>query len=308
MSDALVELAIGSSGWRKCNRKVDDGRSLKPFSPTQYRTIVAGVDPLLFDYSWNHFDQTLYLHWSVYHVMTEWLLPPDERGSGAMSIGIQEVPAVGGQLHHGMLDMTFVTWDDPRRYCAFPMTGESAMLMRFWNYDPDADAFTLRAEGPVTGLLVQWNPLPGSGVECWTTPLTLDPALQLDNVDFVKGDMAKDMPHEAEESHSWSMAVSDLGRRNAFDPTGYAPVWTMTDDAKPATSRVFDRFTIDIASADELAAMSVEDVCRATDALWQRYLGVKMLTDFTLRYTVRKPDELPPPLAQLYDAFPIVDE
>lgn len=50
-SDALLELAIGSSGWRTCNRQIDDGDRLKPFSPTRYRTLVAGVDPLLFDYS-----------------------------------------------------------------------------------------------------------------------------------------------------------------------------------------------------------------------------------------------------------------
>ena len=63
------------------------------------------------------------------------------------------------------------------------------MLMRFWNYDRDADAFTSRSEGPVGALLLQWNPLPGNGVECWTTPLTLDPALALDNVVFVEGEV-----------------------------------------------------------------------------------------------------------------------
>jgi hypothetical protein len=306
-SDALLELAIGSSGWRTCSRRIDDGDRLKPFSPKRYRTLVPGVDPLLFDYSWNHFDQTQYMHWSVYHVMTEWILAPDERGFGAMNIGIQEVPAAGGPMHHGLLDMTFVTWDDPRRYCDFPMTFESAMLMRFWNYDRDADAFTLRSEGPVAALLVQWNPLPEGGVECWTTPLTRDPARQLDDVAFIEGDMAEDMPHETEEGHSWGMAVSDLGRRQSFDPAGYVPIWKTSADTARGSDRAFDRFAIDIASAKELADMSADDVRRATDALWQRYLGVKMLTDFTLRYSVRKPEDLPAPLATLYDSFPIVD-
>ena len=306
-SDALLHLAVGSSGWRTCSRRVDGGSRLKPFLPTRYRRLLPGVDPLLFDYSWNHLDQTQYLHWSVYHVMTEWLLPPDERGFGGMNVGIQEVPAAGGPMHHGALDVVFATWDDPRRYCAFPMTCESGLLMRFWNYDRDAHAFTLRSVGPVAALLLQWNPSAGSGVEFWTTPLTLDPALQLDNVAFVEGDMSRDMPHENEESHSWGMAIRDLGRRHAFDPKGYVPVWNMTADANPANVRVFDRFAIDMASTDELSSMSVNDVRRATDALWQRYLGVKMLTDFTLRHAVRKPDELPTPLARLYESFPVVD-
>ena len=305
-SDGLLELAIGSSGWRKCTRRVEDGALLKPFSSTHYRTLVPGLDPLLFDYSWNHFDQTLYMHWSVYHVMTEWLLPPDARGFSAMNVGIQEVPAAGGPMHHGQVDMTFVTWDDPRPYCAFPMTCDSAMLMRFWNYDGDADAFTLRSEGPVAALLLQWNPLPESGVEVWTTALTLNTALQLDDAAFVEGDMLKDMPHETEEGHSWGMAIRDLGRRHAFDPKGYVPVWKMAADADPPTGRVFDRFAIDIASAAELAGMPADDVRLATDALWQRYLGVKMLADFTLRYAVRNPADLPAPMAKLYDSFPIV--
>jgi hypothetical protein len=143
-------------------------------------------------------------------------------------------------------------------------------------------------------------------VECWTTPLTLDPALQLDDVVFVEGDMSKDMPHETEEAHSWGMAIRDLGRRHAFDPKDYVPVWKMTAGADPANARVFDRFAIDIASEDELASMSVDDVRVATDSLWQRYLGVKMLTDFTLRHAVRNPDELPAPLARLYESFPVV--
>jgi hypothetical protein len=70
----------------------------------------------------------------------------------------------GGPMHHGI-------------------TGESAMLMRFRNYDREANAFTLRSEGPVGALLLEWDPLPGTGgVECRTTPLTLNPALQLENV------------------------------------------------------------------------------------------------------------------------------
>jgi len=304
--DALLDLAIGSAAWRKCIRRIDDGVRLKPFARARYRTLIPGVDPLLFDYSWNHFDQTQYMHWSVYHVMTEWLLAPDDRGFGAMNIGIQEVPAVGGPMHHGMLDMTFATWDDPRRYCGFPITSDSGMLMRFWNYDRDADAFTLRSEGPVAALLLEWNPLAGGGVDCRTTPLTRDPALQLDNVAFVEGDMSKDMPHETEEAHSWGLAIRDLGRRHAFDAASYVPVWKMTPGADPSGAAMFDRFAIEIASADELATMLPEGVSVATDALWQRYLGVKMLTDFTLRYVARKPEELPARLVTLYGSFPIV--
>jgi hypothetical protein len=120
--------------------------------------------------------------------------------------------------------------------------------------------------------------------------------------------MAKDMPHETEEGHSWGMAMSDLGRRHGFDPDGYVPVWKMSADAGPANARTFDRFAIDIVSAEDIASMSVDDIRMAVDALWQRYLGVKMLTDFTLRYTTPKPDELPAPLAKLYESFPIVDE
>ncbi len=310
-ADALLDLAVGSRGWRDCHRRLGDGDALKPFSPVRFRTRVTDVDPLLFDWSWNQLDQTQYLHWSVYHVFAEWLIAPDERGFGGMNVGIQEVPPTGGPLHHGVLDVVFATWDDPRAYCAFPIETESAMLMRFWDHDPDAAAFTLRSVGPVAALLLLWDPAPGGGVDISMIPLTRDPEQQLDDVTFVDGDIATAMPHENEEWSSWGMAIRDLGRRRSFDPTGYTPVWRMTEPGRSASSAAagpaaFDRFAVDVLSDDELAGLPSSEVRRAHDALWQRYLAAKMLADATLRHTVRTPRDLPTALRELYEDFPVV--
>lgn len=308
VGDRLLELAGAPRGWRDCRTVQDPKDQLKPFSNKQYRRTLTDVNPRLFDYAWNHLDQTQYLHWSVYHILAEWIFAPDARGYGAMNVGIQEVPATGGPMHQGLLDVVFASWDDPRLHCGFPIESHSALLMRFWNYDAAKDQFTARSVGPLAALLIQWNPIGDTGVELWTSPLTRDPTAVLDDPVFVDADMGQDMPHENEESSSWSMAIRNLGRRHRFDPAGYRPLWTMGRPSEPSNDLHFDRFAIEIASEDEAASLSAPELERAYDALWQRYLAVKMLTDFTVRHAVRGPAAFPPDLKQLYETFPIVGE
>lgn len=306
-ADQLLDLAVGLKGWRNCTRYSDRSDQLKPFSPTVFRKTLEDVDPLLYDYSWNQYDMTQYLHWSVYHIFAEWLLPPDENGHGALNLGVQEVPPSGGSpMHKGALDPVFASWDDPRKYCAFDITGESGLLIRFWNYDAEQHAFTPRSDGPMAGLLVQWNAVSDTQVEMWTIPVTRDPAFQRDDIVFVDGDISVAMPHEDEESRSFAMAIRDMGRRRRFDRTQYSPVWSMKTLTEPRKGHSFDRFAIDLVDDDELAMMDVDTLTTAYDALWQRYLANKMLTDFALRHKVRDPSELPTDLAALYSDFPLI--
>lgn len=294
LSDSLLEPVVGGTGWRDHLRMETQVGRFKAVACVQYRALFPNVGAKLFDYMWNRIDQTHYLHWSVYHIGWEWLIAPDALGRGGLNLALQEVPL---PPHGGRLDGVFASWDDPAQYASVPADHEYAMLMRFWAYAADVRGLKLLPLAMYLG----WNATADGGTELFTVPLTIDPAHQQECTAFKAGDLAGTMPHEWEESSSWTMAALDLARRRGFDPDTYQPVWARSGPRTAAEDR--DPGHLHVHSSAELDALSFDELDAAYAALWQKYLAAKMTSDYLLRYSVRQPSELSAPSAEIYKNF-----
>jgi hypothetical protein len=289
LADALIEPIIGCPDKRNHLKFAKQTVKYKPSALFKGKFFGS---PKLYDFMWNNMDQTCYLHTSAYHVSWEWLTPPDEQGFGAFNLGMQEVP--GPSENPTGLHAAWASWDDPRPYVDCPLQHEFAMLMRFWSYHADSKQFEL---APM-GLLAQWDATSDGTTDLYRLILTLDPAQQKQYSKLEVGDMSPQTPHLWEEFSSRTMAAVNLARRKGFDEHSYDPIWKVSRSKTVRINK--DPGCLKIFSEAELDKMDISQIEIAYDALWQKYLGAKMLADYTLRFSVRNTDELSPTCIKLY--------
>ena len=218
----------------------------------------------------------------------EWLTPPDEYGYGAFNVGWQDVPALGGKL-----EAAFASWDNPEPYIAFPLEHEYAMLMRFWRYDPAQQQFKLAG----MGILLEWEEAPGGGTNTWTKILALNGK---GCSSFVDADHSA-MLHEREEIGSWTMSDLEMAWRKDFDMSSYESKWKVSESKKRVSGSDLDPGNIKIFSKDELQKMDIEGLQNAYEALWQKYLGVKMSADYALHYFAVDPQSGRKDCSEIYN-------
>jgi len=295
LADCLLQPIVGSTDWRDHLKFGGQGGKLyNAASCFVWLKHISYITPELFDWKWNHMDQTDYLHWSVYHRGFEWLKPPDENGTGAFNVGWQDVPA-----HGGVLAGAFASWESAAPLIAFPLEYDYAMLMKFWVYDPVQKQFNPSG----MAFLAEWSRAPDGGVDTRTKILGLGaPGC----TKFVVGDMSVQAPHEWEEINSFLMETQELARRKSFDPSTYTPVFKVAGvkhrkghnsqlDSDPGNVKVF--------SDDDLQKMDIGAIQRAYDALWQKYLSQKMTADYLLHYYADHPENTRPNCSEIYNDY-----
>jgi hypothetical protein len=297
LSDLLLEPLLGTSSWRQRLTLPQIEGPYRIAAPVRFTSVLPHLNLKLVDYMWNHIDQTQYLHWSVYHLYWDWLTPPDANGHGGLNVGFQKVPALGGKL-----DAVFASWDAPSRYVDYPIDSAGSLLMRFWHLDPQTGHLEPRRFGPASAFLLMWDPAPGGGVVMRNVPFTHTPEHAFTPEMLSDADMGAAMPHEMEESRSWTMAIIDLARRRRVDLDRYQPVWS-SDARKAGIPAPYDRNLFNVWSSAEVDAMDGPALRAAYNALWQKYLGVKMLSDFLLHRGVSDPSELPPATLAVYNNY-----
>jgi hypothetical protein len=297
LADLLLEPLLGTSEWRLRLTLPETQGTYRLAAPVRFTVTLPGLDPKLFDYMWNHIDQTHYLHWSVYHIYWDWLVPPDANGHGGLNVGIQQVPAHGGEL-----DAVFATWDNPLQFLDFPITSMGSILIRFWRMDPQKGCLVPLSLGPASAFLSTWDPAPEGGVVMRTVLFSHTPEQTITPEMLQDTDMSVALPHEMEEASSWVMANTELARRRNVDFSSYQPVWSVSNLKSPRPA-AHDPNLFKVWSSAEIETMDGPALRSAYDALWQKYLGVKMLADFLLYRGVNDPTELPQATRDVYGDF-----
>jgi hypothetical protein len=297
LSDLLLEPLLGTADWRQRLTVPQIEGPYQIAAPVRFTSLLPYLDLKLVDYMWNNIDQTQYLHWSVYHLYWDWLTPPDANGHGGLNVGFQKVPALGGTL-----DAVFATWDAPSRYVDFPIEAAGSLLIRFWHFNPQEGRLEPRCFGPASAFLLMWDPAPGGGVVMRSVPCTHAPEHPFTPEMLSDADMGAMMPHEMEEARSWTMAIIDLVRRRRVDLGRYQPVWSR-EAQKAGAPAPYDRNLFQVWSSAEIDAMDGSALRAAYDALWQKYLGVKMLSDFLLHRGLSDLSDLPPATREVYNNY-----
>lgn len=288
LSDCLLQPIVGSADWRNHLSFEEQTGKYKPAFCTVFPKSLPDIPVKLFDWSWNHIDTTQFLGWSVFHVGWEWLMPPDENGFGAFNVGWQDAPGRGGKL-----EAAFASWDNPMPYISFPLEHEYAMLIRFWRYDASEQQFKLPGEA----ILIEWDEAKEGGTNTWTKILDLNGQ---DCDKFEEGDHSA-MPHEQEEIGSWTMAFLEMARRKGFDVSSYTPQWKVSGAKTKLSESDSDPGNVKLFSEADLEEMDTVNLQRAYDALWQKYLGVKIKADYALHYYGDNPDYVRPNCSEIYN-------